>query len=155
MHMPKHPMTGSCPCESNRHVVSALPLTLYACHRTACQTQSASAFGISIPVKRAALEFETTSLIKHERIATSGRGVVDWFCSDCGTRLYNNSLRGPDVVNIKPVALVDTSWLSPVGHLRLASAQPWFQPQADALCDQGQPPSFDALYERFKSSYGA
>lgn len=155
MKKPKLPMAGGCLCQRNRYIVSSLPLTVYACHCRECQTQSTSAFGMSMPVMRAAFDCEDKSLRKHERTAASGRVVIGWFCGDCGARLYNNSSRGPDVVNVKPGTLDDTSWLDPVGHLWLASAQPWFQPPVDTLCYQGQPASFDELLRRFMTKFAS
>jgi hypothetical protein len=137
MKLPHLPMTGGCLCHRHRYRVNALPLTLYACHCSACQTQSTSAFGMSMPVLRAEFECEGQSLRAHERVAASGRIVTGRYCGDCGTRLYNEASRTPDVVNMKPGTLDDTCWLDPVGHLWLASAQPWFRPPSDALCYQG------------------
>ena len=149
------PMTGGCLCARHRYQIDQPPLTLYACHCTDCQTQSTSAFGLSMPVPRAAVSGTLEGLGHHVRHTAAGRTVTGWFCAACGTRLFNEPSRNPLILNIKPGTLDDTAWLRPVGHLWLADAQPWFQPPADALCYAGQPDGFDALFERFGAVRGA
>ena len=59
-----------------------------------------------------------------------------WFCPDCGTRLYHvpGGATYPNR-NIKPGTLDDTSWLAPVAHFFVRSAQPWERfAEADAAC---------------------
>lgn len=71
------------------------------------------------------------------------------YCVECGIRLFHEPARNPKIVNVKPGTLDDTSWVRPMGHLWLGSAQPWFEPPLDALRYSGQPDSFDALFKRF------
>jgi hypothetical protein len=73
------------------------------------------------------------------------------FCRACGTRLSHEASRRPQTVNVKPGTLDDTSWLWPVAHIWLASAQPWFAPPHDALAFPGQPPDRQVLTDRFRA----
>lgn len=148
------PMAGGCQCERQRYSISTLPLTLYACHCTDCQTQSTSAFGMSMPVPREAVNCDFDRLGTWERTAESGRIVKARYCRDCGTRLFHEPSRNRNIINVKPGTLDDTSWLKPVGHLWLGSAQSWFVPPEYALRYQGQPAAFDELFERFKDNFG-
>jgi hypothetical protein len=50
------PYPGRCLCGAVRYRVTEEPLTLYACHCTDCQKRSGSAFGLSMWVRRAAIE---------------------------------------------------------------------------------------------------
>jgi hypothetical protein len=108
---------------------------------------------MSMPVLRASFECQGKSLRLHERVAASGRIVAGRYCADCGTRLFNEPSRNPEIINVKPGTLDDTSWIDPVGHLWLASAQPWFRPPGDVLCYQGQPAFFEEPYRRFATKY--
>ena len=148
------PMSGGCQCGRHRYTVSALPFTLYACHCTDCQTQSTSAFGMSMPVAKEAVSCEFDGLGTWERTAASGRTVKARYCNECGTRLFHEPSRNPKIINIKPGTLDNTSWIVPVGHLWLASAQAWFSPPSNALRYEGQPPDFDDLSERFARTFG-
>lgn len=137
-------------CGRHRYRVSAAPLTLYACHCTDCQTQSGSAFGLSMTVERAAFSLTGEPGVA-ERPADSGRIVRARFCAGCGTRLFHEPSRAPHTVNVKAGTLDDTSWVRPVAHIWLGSAQPWFVPPADALRHDGQPDDREALHERFRA----
>ena len=148
------PLHGGCQCRRHRYVITARPLTLYACHCTDCQTQSGSAFGMSMPVPRTGADADVAALKVWHRQAASGRTVVARYCGDCGTRLFHEPARNPDIINVKPGTLDDTSWLRPVGHLWLDSAQPWFRSPDGALAYPGQPASFDALFARFNAVFG-
>lgn len=147
------PMQGGCQCGRHRYKISAPPLTLYACHCTDCQTQSTSAFGMSMPVPREAVSCNFSALGTWERTASSGRIVKASYCNECGTRLFHEPFRNPKIINVKPGTLDNTSWIEPVGHLWLNSAQKWFKPSRDALQYPGQPPIFDDLFDRFTSVF--
>lgn len=148
------PMAGGCQCGAHRYTITAAPLTLYACHCTDCQTHAGSAHGMSMPVPREGLDADLTKLAHWTKTAATGRTVRVNFCPECGTRLFNEPERNPQIVNVKPGTLDDTSWLRPVGHLWLDSAQPWFEPPAAALRFARQPDSFEALFERFSATFG-
>ena len=50
------PYTGGCQCGAIRYEIAAKPITLYACHCTDCQKQSASAFGMTFRIHGDALK---------------------------------------------------------------------------------------------------
>ncbi len=137
---------GGCQCGGIRYVITAPPLTLYACHCTECQRQSSSAFGLSMPVPRSGFTVTQGNPQLWTRTADSGRVVRCAFCPDCGTRLYHLPTRNDAVVNVKPGTLDDTSWLRPVAHVWTSSAQPWVIIPPNVLRYERQPPDFEALY---------
>ena len=62
------------------------------------------------------------------------------FCPDCGTRIIHGSDNPDEVVSIKAGSLDDTSWLDPVAHIWLQSAQPWIAIDRDQnLCFEREP----------------
>jgi hypothetical protein len=93
-------MTGGCQCSAARYAISAAPLRLFACHCRECQKQSASAFGMSLIVRRAAVTLTQGETRTWPRKADSGRTVSCVFCVACGTRLWH-ARKGSDVVSIK------------------------------------------------------
>ena len=141
--LPPLPWTGGCQCSAVRYVLSAPPLTLYACHCKECQLQSSSAFGMSLRVPAGAVEFEGRTEIAGRRDPTAPP-VAGVFCPSCGTRLIHRR-DGRDTVNIKAGTLDDTSWIAPVGHLWTRSAQAGFAPPPGPLVYEGQPENYDAL----------
>ena len=48
---PVLPMTGGCSCRAIRYEIASLPLLLYTCNCTDCQTASGSAFALNMPVR--------------------------------------------------------------------------------------------------------
>jgi hypothetical protein len=141
--LPPLPWHGGCQCGAVRYVLSALPLTLYACHCKECQRQSSSAFGLSLRVPAGAVDV-TGPTKAAERSDPSSPPVTGLFCAKCGTRVIHRR-PGRDTINIKAGTLDDTGWIAPVGHLWTRSAQPGFAPPPGPLVYDGQPESYDAL----------
>ncbi len=148
------PMTGGCQCGQHRYVISMRPLTIYACHCTDCQTHAGSVLGMSMPVPREGVETNFEGLGTWDKTAANGRVVKISFCKNCGIRLFHEPSRNPKIINVKPGTLDDTSWVEPMGHLWLDSAQPWFQAPAGVLHYSGQPATFDELFRRFDETFG-
>jgi hypothetical protein len=150
---PTLPLAGGCQCGRHRYSLATAPRSLYACHCTACQRQSGSAFGLSMPVDRAGLTWEGPDPAAWSRQAASGRHVGALLCPDCGTRLAHVPERDPSVLNLKPGTLDDTAWLRPVAHLWLASAQPWVPVPFDALTYRTQPDDFAPIADAFRARF--
>lgn len=146
------PLTGGCQCGEVRYGIAAEPLTVYACHCTDCQRQSGSAFALSMVVPRDAVRLSAgapaTWLRRHE----SGRTSRCLFCGECGARLYHNPDRNPQITILKPGTLDDTSWLRPVGHIWIRSAQPWFEMPAGRITYDAQPPDLTRLTEAWRAA---
>ena len=98
--MPEQLLTGGCQCGAARYEISASPLRLFACHCRECQKQSASAFGMSLVVQRAAVTLTKGETRTWSRKADSGRTVNCVFCVACGTRLWHVK-DGFDYISIK------------------------------------------------------
>ena len=145
-------VSGQCFCGEIAYSATIDPNKVVVCHCTDCQTQSTAGFGMSMPVPRDAVECDFARLASWDRQAASGRIVKARFCPTCGTRIFHEPSRNPNILNVKPGTLDDTSWVKPVAHLWLGSAQPWFSPPSDLLTYDGQPDSFDDAFERFRSS---
>ena len=144
MRIPEFPLTGGCQCGTIRYRISAMPLTLYVCHCTTCQTQSGSAFGESLQVEQASLQVAGAPA-SFTRQSESTVPATCTFCPDCGTRLWHQRDNGSTVAVIKPGTLDDTSWLKPVAHIWTLNKQPWFEIHKDAVTFREQP---DIVYLR-------
>lgn len=104
-----------------------------------------------MPVARDAVIILQGEPKQWSRVSESGRKVVCYFCDECGTRLFHKPDRNPQITNIKPGTLDDTSWLKPVGNLWTRSAQPWIKCSEEMLNYEGQPTpdEFSQLFEKF------
>lgn len=153
---PALPLTGGCSCGAIRYEVSDLPLALYTCNCTECQTASGSAFALNMPVATKDLRFTKGQPKGWQRINSSGAKVTAWFCADCGARLYGEREGRPESMTLRAGTLDDTSWLEPAAHIFMRSAQPWVQPAKDAMCFEEQPAAaeFRAALSAWRSRLG-
>ena len=135
---------GGCQCGAVRYRFTGRPLTLYLCHCKECQKQSASAFGMSLWVRRDSFEILSGTPKVWSRPAASGGQMVCAFCSDCGSRLFHAGGPESETISLKAGSLDDTSWLRPAGHIWTKSAQTWM-PLDGAFAFEGEPPDDETL----------
>jgi len=149
------PYHGGCQCGKIRYVVKGEPLTLYICHCSQCQKQTASAFAMSLTVRSD--EFEVTQGLLKEccRPADSGANVFCRFCSECGTRVVHGKDTRPEYINLKPGTLDDTRWLVPVAHIWTSRAQPWVEIGSHYLTYPEQPPDSADMWSRWQAEHTA
>jgi hypothetical protein len=150
--LPSFPIAGGCLCGAVRYRVSAPPLSLYACHCTDCQHLSGGMSSMSMPMRASDLTVEQGDLATYAKRADSGKSVDIHFCAACSTRIFHAPSHSPDLVNLKPGTLDDTSWLIPAAHIWTASrATGDILPDGILACP-GQPPDRDALYAAFAAA---
>ncbi|MDH3660875.1 MAG: GFA family protein [Alphaproteobacteria bacterium] len=142
---------GGCQCGAVRYAVSVEKITGYACHCLECQKQSASAFGLSVPVP--ARHFRVDGAMKvYRRPTDSGAETDCWFCETCGTRLYHQGADETDYVTIKGGSLDRPALLNPIAHIWVKRKQPWVLLPPDVPAHPTQPDDLDAWRESLMSS---
>jgi hypothetical protein len=102
--MPEGVGAGGCQCGAVRYAIAEPPVRLYACHCRECQKQSASAFGMSLIVRRAAFAVTQGETRDWSRQADSGRTMSCFFCAECGSRLWHER-EGIDTISVKAGSL--------------------------------------------------
>jgi hypothetical protein len=151
--LPPLPWHGGCQCGAVRYKISAMPLTLYACHCTQCQKQSASAHGLSMWVEKSAFAI-TGPLKTWSRKADSGNTLHCHFCGNCGSRLWHEA-EEPDadlgaVISLKAGSLDIAGWLVPVAHIWTGSKQAGtIIPEGRFYCE-GEPPDDQLLLDAWR-----
>jgi hypothetical protein len=140
--------TGGCQCDAVRYRLTGRPLQLVICHCKECQKQTASAFGMALPVAKRDLELLSGTLKEWRRRADSGHEVACYFCPDYGSRIYHGSSLKPDYWHLKAGTLDDTSWLEPVAQAWTRSAQPWLRLANEMVSFSGQPENLSDLVKR-------
>jgi hypothetical protein len=83
----------------------------------------------------------------------SGREVKNFFCGECGTRLFHERTYNPNTINVKAGTLDDTSWLHPVGNVWTRSAQPWVNISEQMLNYDGQPEDMHSLWDKWTQQH--
>jgi hypothetical protein len=135
---PDSPVTGGCQCGSVRFEIDATPRSIYVCHCRKCQKQSASAFGISVMVPRAALRL-TQGTPRHWFAAgDSGRRYDCAFCSACGSRLWHAG-EGSEEVSVKGGSLDHPLDLRAAVHIWTKRVLPGVVIPPDARQFPGEP----------------
>jgi hypothetical protein len=66
-----------------------------------------------------------------------------------------NGAPAPDLIAIRAGTLDDTSWLRPVAHVYMRSAQPWEKISGDAECFETVPKDFWSLSEKWQQMWQA
>ncbi len=147
-------LEGGCQCGDIRYRVAGAPLTFYACHCTECQKQSASAFGLSLWVRRSDFELVSGAPKVFERPTDSGNTMRCAFCPDCGTRLHHALRDETEIYSLKGGSLDDLSGLTPVGHIWVRSKQPWVDLAAlpGDLVFETEPADFEVLKQAWKAT---
>ena len=132
------PQHGGCLCGDVRYALSEDPVTLYACHCTDCQSETGSAFALSMIVRAEALETTRGEPAEFGVELDDGRVKRGLHCPRCTAPLWGvNEPMG--LANLQPGSLDDTGWLQPVGHIWTRSAQPWVVLPEDGLLFEQQP----------------
>ncbi len=138
--------SGGCQCGAVRYEIAAAEvLTLVCCHCRECQRQSASAFGMSLILPRAAFALVQGHLQSFQWRSERGTARRGNFCPTCGVRIYNDDAEAGSWVSVKAGTLDDTSILDPVGHLWTKRAQPWVSLPEELLLYPAEPETDDAI----------
>jgi hypothetical protein len=95
------PLTGGCQCGAVRYEITATPEALYVCHCRECRKQSASAFGMSLIVRRTGFRLLQGKVKTWSRPTDSGRILDCKFCPDCGSRVWHETAGGSETMSVK------------------------------------------------------
>jgi hypothetical protein len=104
---------GGCLCNDIRYEVTAEPIRVTYCHCRYCQRATGSAYAVE-PIFRKS-DFRLTAGQPTEyssASAGSGQRVTANFCAACGTKLFLDLERFPDVVAIYGGTFDDPNWFA-------------------------------------------
>jgi hypothetical protein len=138
--MPDAAFAGGCQCGAVRYAIAEPPLRLYVCHCRECQRQSASAFGMSLFVRRAAFAVTQGTTQTWSRTADSGRTMACHFCAVCGSRLWH-ARDGIETVSVKAGSLDVPVDLSRAIHIWTSRKMPGLVLPPDAEQHAEEPPA--------------
>jgi hypothetical protein len=118
------PLFGGCQCGAVRYEITASPLAVYICHCRECRKQSASAFGISVRVKRADFTLLSGAPRFWSRPTDSGRVLACAFCPECGSRVWHERAGGGEFLTVKGGSLDEPVDLSAAMHVWVSRKLP-------------------------------
>lgn len=111
------PLTGGCQCGAVRYEITEAAHALYVCHCLECRKQSASAFGISLDVRRSAFRVIQGALKSWSRPTDSGGRRKCFFCPECGSRVWHESEPPGERIALKGGSLDTPLDLSDAVHI--------------------------------------
>lgn len=152
--MPFTPKAGGCACGRIRYDLVSDPITLYACHCTDCQTETGASFTLSMFVTRDSVVPTHGEPHLREYTLPDGRERRSYRCPVCDVTLWCVPRRFPDLLNLQPGTLDDTSWLHPAGHIWTRIRQPWIMLPPDTLSYDERPDDMLALVRAWKERPG-
>lgn len=114
---PPLPLTGGCQCGAVRYEIKSPPIAVYICHCLECRKQSASAFGISVRVRRADFTLLSGTTRVWSRPTDSGRMLDCVFCPECGSRVWHEPAGGTsEYLTVKGGSLDEPVDVSAAAH---------------------------------------
>ena len=118
---------GACHCGYIKIEGEADPEKTTICHCTDCQTQTGTAFRVSIPVSGATFRMTGQPATYVKTTAESGNPRVQAFCPRCGTPIYSTTPgEGPQPsYTVRVGILRQRDQFVPKRQIWARSAQPW------------------------------
>ncbi len=115
---------GQCGCGQLRATCRAEPRLVSVCHCLDCQRRTGSAFGIAAFWPRDAVSAEGRAGI-FTRPGASGLSIRFHFCPDCGSTVYWEPERRPDMVAVAVGAFADPDFPPPTQAVWAERRHPW------------------------------
>jgi hypothetical protein len=133
-------LTGGCQCGHLRYEIAGEPLALYVCHCRECQRQSASAFGMSLQVRRDDLRLVAGTPASWTRDTDSGRRLTCVFCPVCGSRVWHEPEPAGETATVKAGSLDQPVDMADAIHIWTSRALPGVVIPATAQSYPKEPP---------------
>ena len=116
---------GGCLCGAVRYVCEKPPLSQFLCHCHDCQKVTGAPVAPGFMVMKADVKI-SGEYSEHTQLAASGRHMVRKFCSDCGSRVFEESLGMDDIYMFNTGSLDDQSVFKPEIHYWVSSKPEWY-----------------------------
>jgi hypothetical protein len=118
---------GACLCGAIRIEAEADPEKTVVCHCTDCQSGTASAFRVSIPVSGESFKMTGQPSIYIRTTAESGNPRAQAFCPTCGSPLYATTPgEGQQPMYMVRVGILrQRDQFKPTRQIWFRSARPW------------------------------
>ena len=139
------PYSGACLCGDVKYVLTAWPVTYYACHCIDCQRRTGGAMRLAMWVEKAALKVVHGQPKLRVFEFGEARQRRAMFCVDCDTRLWAEPTNRPQLASLFPGTLYNHAEFEPVAHIWTRSALPWVSFPPGASLYDTQPSDWNEL----------
>ena len=127
-------ITGGCLCGKIRYTVSQPLQNIIACHCTHCQKASGAGASYNAVVPVSAVTFTSGRPKLYEDIAQSGNILKRYFCGDCGSPIYSQREKVPEMMVLKVGTLDNSADMKLVMNIWTKSARPWMHMDPATEC---------------------
>ncbi len=119
------PITGGCLCGNIRYAVSQPIEKIIVCHCANCQKASGAgaSHNVLLPTASVTLTRGQPKLFADK--AASGNILKRYFCPDCGSPIYSQREKMPEMLVLKAGTLDAADHLKVVMNIWTDSARPW------------------------------
>jgi hypothetical protein len=118
-------ITGGCLCGKIRYSVSQPAEKIIACHCTHCQKTSGAGASFNTAVPASAFTIIAGTPKVFADTPDSGNIMNRFFCGDCGSPIYSQRTKTPEMIVIKVGTLDDSNDMKLVMNIWTKSARPW------------------------------
>lgn len=125
-------ITGGCLCGKIRYSISQSVQNIIACHCTHCQKASGAGMSHNTVVPSSAYTITSGQPKVYEDTADSGNILFRAFCPDCGSSLYSQREKSPEMMIVKVGSLDDSNDMKLIMNIWTRSARPWSHISPDA-----------------------
>jgi hypothetical protein len=116
-----------CCCGQLRLVCEGEPARVAICHCTDCQRRTGSVFGTAARFPRAQVTKIEGRSTTFNRVADSGNVLTFHFCPDCGTTVYWELARFPDLIAVAVGTFADAGFPVPRHSVYERRRHPWVE----------------------------
>jgi len=121
-------INGSCLCGLVKYSCTSAPVFVAACHCSACQKATGSAFAVVVGLKKDDFQVLGDDLKIYEHVGDSGNISYRRFCSKCGSGIYSESpVMRPGMVTVRAGTLDETFDLKPTVNVYWRDRQKWIE----------------------------
>ena len=118
---------ATCSCGDLRAICTGEPDLVSACHCVACQKRTGTPFGIAAFFARGHVETSGASEI-YDRSSDTGHRVVFHFCARCGSTVFWEPARKPDMIAVAVGAFGDAGFPAPSKEAFTECRHDWLRP---------------------------
>ena len=116
-----------CSCGKLRVLCSGDPVSVSLCHCTACQRRTGAPFGVAAFFKRDKIKIEG-GYEDYKRSSDTGNELVFHFCASCGSTVFWEPSRKPDMIAIAVGSFGDRSFPAPAKEVYTECRHAWVHP---------------------------
>lgn len=118
---------ATCACGGLKVSCAGDPALVSLCHCVACQRRTGAPFGVAAFFPRETVEISGADR-RFERSSDAGYGVRFHFCGDCGSTVFWEPSRMPDLLAVAVGSFGDPAFPAPSQEVHADSRHEWIEP---------------------------